>query len=449
VTDTTQALTDAVQRLSQKLAAQGAAALGFDLAADAALPAEGKAQGRAQHEIVDPGGAGEAKGHGRQDVLQSEGSSAVVTKAWHPPTGYVPRRDAQPAGLAAVSVAERDGEEGAATVSDEDTPFLKNAPSLKDERLVELLQTSGTASLASSTGQEEVLLGPEQRKSRGARVPAGAAEPAPSWAQEVKEDEAAAAVEAVWKSIKAAAMEAAKEALHVRQPHISSVVASLQQETDVPYDVEEEEITVSIWRDGLSYTNGAGHTPCLKLPLPPAFEADAPDPATEMPTSSGTITSASQLLREEDDPFARRTDGVRDAEEEIQEETRAVERVQVVVSEEEADDKMQDAEDKLSRMIRRAELMEKEARAIKRRSEEQAAALLLEAEQELIDAEMEAQRKKEEANKKIAAAEMLEEMARCREDALAKLERGGTGTVTRSRSKDNLLYNSYDRPGYY
>ena len=37
-------------------------------------------------------------------------------------------------------------------------------------------------------------------------------------------------------------------------------------------------------------------------------------------------------------------------EEEIQEETRAVERVQVVVSEEEADDKMQDAEDKLTRL---------------------------------------------------------------------------------------------------
>ena len=61
--------------------------------------------------------------------------------------------------------------------------------------------------------------------------------------------------------------------------------------------------------------------------------------------------------------------------------------------------------------MRRAELMEKEARAIKQRSEEQAAALLLAAENELMHAEMEAQRKKEEASKKIAAAEMLEEVS--------------------------------------
>ena len=39
------------------------------------------------------------------------------------------------------------------------------------------------------------------------------------------------------------------------------------------------------------------------------------------------------------------------------------------------------------------------------------------------------------------------QMARCREDALSKLER--EDQVKRSRSKDNLLYNSYDRPGYY
>ena len=77
---------------------------------------------------------------------------------------------------------------------------------------------------------------------------------------------------------------------------------------------------------------------------------------------------------------------------------------------EDAEDRVQEAEDKLARMLRRAELMEKEARAIKQASEEQAAALLLDAEQELINAEIAAQRKKDDANKKILAAEMLEEV---------------------------------------
>ena len=232
-TDATQALTNAVQRLSERLAAQGAAALGFELAADAAQKGEGKAPGGVQHELdsVEQAGAGGVKEHGRQDTLQAAGSDAVAKKTtWQPPTGYVPRKDAQPAGLAA-SAAERDGVKGAAAV-DEDTPFLKNAPAWKDERLVELLQSSGTASLASSAGQEheQVSIGAEQRKSLGVPVAAGAAEPAPNAAEGAKEDAAAAAVGAVWQSIKAAAMDAAKEALNVRQPHISSVLASLQQE---------------------------------------------------------------------------------------------------------------------------------------------------------------------------------------------------------------------------
>ena len=118
----------------------------------------------------------------------------------------------------------------------------------------------------------------------------------------------------------------------------------------------EEEVTLSIWRDGLSYTNGAGHTPYITPPPQPAIDVDVPHSSPPTSTSSGppshatSTASASQLLREVDNPFARRAAAVEE-EEKAQGITvaTATEELDAVLSHEDAEDKLEDAEEKLAR----------------------------------------------------------------------------------------------------
>lgn len=122
-----------------------------------------------------------------------------------------------------------------APVLDEDTPLLKYAPALKDGHFAQGVESSSFQSDSAVSGnsandakQAEVQGVDKTPKTAAIAAPATAVQSATA-----PDDPAAAALSAVWRSLKEAALDAAKEALNPcpPRPHVSSMVASLEQET--------------------------------------------------------------------------------------------------------------------------------------------------------------------------------------------------------------------------